>query len=513
LAIDVPSGAVSLQCLNNDGSIAASYPLKVNGNALNKDASVQFEPALAALRKMHLLDDSAMHRLESDKVAEAASTSYAVGALDEVHGSYPTGQAVVSGWLVCEKGVKAWLEDSRGTRFDFGNAYRVEREDIAHAVPARLKYRAQQAGFLARIEGVGPGERIRLVVSQGKSEDRLAELPCTDWGLDAKAASSWLMSCSTPLTRLADRIRRIDLPLIDPMIRAAQEHWSELAVRVENVGDRIGTAKVSIIVPLYGRFDFVEHQLVEFARDPWLREHAEVVYVIDDNRLVDRMATEAWTLHRLYDIPFRWVWGGINRGFSGANNLGADHSSGEYLVFLNSDAFPLGPGWLEALVAALEGDVRLGAVGPRLLFADGSIQHAGMTFRRREDLGIVVNHHPGMGLDPLLDPSSGLTEVACVTGACMAMRRSDFEVVGRWDTGYLIGDFEDSDLCMKLREAGKYIGYLPTVEVTHLERQSFKLLGDGDYRTRVVIYNAVRHQNRWKEVLDTDLALAEVRND
>src|SRR3546814_13338009 len=67
----------------------------------------------------------------------------------------------------------------------------------------------------------------------------------------------------------------------------------------------------------------------------------------------------------------------------------------------------------------------------------------------------------------------------------------------------LIGDFEDSDLCLKLRNEGMKIAYLPTVQLTHLERQSFKLLGENEFRTRVVIYNAVRHQERWKKLIES----------
>ena len=126
-----------------------------------------------------------------------------------------------------------------------------------------------------------------------------------------------------------------------------------------------------------------------------------------------------------------------------------------------------------------------------------------MEFLRREELGIWINHHPRMGLAPTLDPHKQMTTVPAVTGACLMVRRKDFDSLAGWDTGYLIGDFEDSDLCLKLRDAGFSIGYLPDVELTHLERQSFKLLGEGDFRTYVVILNATRHQNRWQSLLES----------
>jgi GT2 family glycosyltransferase len=260
-------------------------------------------------------------------------------------------------------------------------------------------------------------------------------------------------------------------------------------------------------VPLYGRADFVEHQLVEFAKDEWLTKHVQIIYVLDDPKLVEPFYMQAEALHRLYQIPFMWVWGAVNRGFSGANNLGAQFAKGEHLVFLNSDAFPDAPGWVEALQHTLYVHPKVGAVGPNLVFATGGIQHAGMQFLRRDELGIWINHHPHMGLDPILDPHKSLTTVPGITGACLAMRRTDFDAVGGWEQGYLIGDFEDSDLCFKLRSKGFDIAYDPSVRLTHLERQSFKLLGQDEFRTRVVIYNAVRHQNRWGQLLSESSTL------
>jgi GT2 family glycosyltransferase len=94
--------------------------------------------------------------------------------------------------------------------------------------------------------------------------------------------------------------------------------------------------------------------------------------------------------------------------------------------------------------------------------------------------------------------------VPAITGACLLIRRTHFDLVEGWDTGYLIGDFEDSDLCLKIREAGLSIAYLPSVQLTHLERQSFKLFGDKNFRTKVTLFNAVRHQKRWRHFFQDD---------
>jgi GT2 family glycosyltransferase len=166
-------------------------------------------------------------------------------------------------------------------------------------------------------------------------------------------------------------------------------------------------------------------------------------------------------------------------------------------VFLNSDAFAKAPGWVSQLQDALLEHPDFGAIGVRLLFADGGIQHAGMVFAYEENLGVWINKHPMMGMDPSVDPRRGLVEVPAVTAACVAVRRDAFDAVGGFDGGFLFGDFEDSDLCLKLKERGYRIGYLPDVELVHLERQSLRQLGDNAFRFKVVLYNAGRHSRKW----------------
>jgi len=360
-----------------------------------------------------------------------------------------------------------------------------------------------QPGFIAAMHVNGKPSRVRLVTQDehAPAPRVIHEMDCGVQRGSATAAYTWLMGIGTPLTGLHERIPKVDAKVIGPLIERDRSSWRHLPVQRHDVGVLVGKPKVSIIVPLYGRVDFVEHQFVEFAKDDWLLKHAQLIYVIDDPRLVDDFPALAEALHRLYRIPFTWLWGSANRGFSGANNLGAEHATAPHLLFLNSDAFPMSPGWLQPLLSTLETDSTIGAVGPRLLFGDGSIQHASMRFERRNELGIWINHHPYSGLDPKLDPHTRLSPVTGVTGACLAMRRQVFDTVDGWDTGYLVGDFEDSDLCLKLRANGYTVAYEPGVELTHLERQSFKLLGQDEFRTKVVIYNAVRHQRRWAALL------------
>ncbi|WP_245243006.1 glycosyltransferase family 2 protein [Pararhodobacter sp. SW119] len=248
----------------------------------------------------------------------------------------------------------------------------------------------------------------------------------------------------------------------------------------------------------------MEHQLLEFLRDPGFLAQGELIYVIDDPSIRADVLFEADRLYHLYQIPMRIVASPLNRGFSGANNLGAEHAKGEYLLFLNSDVIPIEPGWLEHLIAAFDEEA-VGVVGARLLSADGGIQHAGMDFDYLDRFGIWRNIHPGAGLAPEFDGRE-LRDVRAVTGACLIIPRSVFDQIGGWNMGYLLGDFEDSDLCLAARNAGYRVLYQPLAELTHLERQSFSGMADDAFRLRMTICNAVRHQARWRDEIEAPFA-------
>lgn len=424
--------------------------------------------------------------------------------IDVAAASADSGGAVIGGWaLPTGSESEIWGESTSGPLISLSDAFLRARQDVLDAFASEFLTPPAQPGFTFYFPEVVEGDVVRIrALVEGEVVD-LAEANVAFLPKSPSDAAKFVFGLSAPTAhRLGDYVREVAVPLLEGIVTARTKSWGALAPKVRTYGHLPETPEVSMIVPLYGRMDFVEHQLLEFSQDEWIQEKTELIYVLDDPNLVDRMMDQAPQLHQIYGVAFSVVWGGVNRGYSGANNLGASFATGDKLLFLNSDVFPLYPGWLETLSGAME-DESIGVIAPRLLFADGSMQHAGMTFRFRGELGIWVNHHPNMGLDPMLDPSGGqLTDMPAVTGACLLIRRSDFDAVRGWDTGYLIGDFEDSDLCLKVRVAGKRIVYDPQVQLTHLERQSFSMLGESDFRFRVVIYNAIRHQLRWGALIE-----------
>lgn len=151
-----------------------------------------------------------------------------------------------------------------------------------------------------------------------------------------------------------------------------------------------------------------------------------------------------------------------NLGFAAACNQGAALALAPVLVFLNSDAIP-GSGWLAPLVERLSADRGVGAVGPRFLNLDGSLQEAGASVL--DDLTILRH---GNGGDAEAPEFAFPREVDYVSGACLATRRRTFHEVGGFDVAFGLGYFEDVDLCFRLRDAGYRVMYEPRSVVTHV---------------------------------------------
>jgi GT2 family glycosyltransferase len=271
-------------------------------------------------------------------------------------------------------------------------------------------------------------------------------------------------------------------------------------------GSPSGAVQVSIIVPIYRRIDLLHHQIVRFSNDPELRSggaSVELLYILDDPRLTHVFERSCRDLYDIYRLPFRSLTLHRNAGYAGANNTGAAAASGSILLFLNSDVLPKRAGWVGELVRRYRGLEHCGILGCRLLFEDGSIQHAGMSFRRSSALPEAwENDHLWKGLPPAFDPHRAAVRVPAVTGACLMIEQALFHRLGGWSEQYVLGDFEDSDLCLRAHQQGWKVYYTPEVELYHLERQS-AAAGEEIWRQNLNFHNMLKHSRNWGAVIPT----------
>ena len=267
-------------------------------------------------------------------------------------------------------------------------------------------------------------------------------------------------------------------------------------------GEVKSNPQVSVVVPLYGRFDFMQHQIAQFSNDKSM-SHVELIYVLDDPRLAHQVRVSANGLHETFRYPFKLIISEDNRGFSGANNLGSYYSTAPLIMFLNSDVIPKSEGWLTKLVEQFDTLKTPAILGATLLYEDDTIQHMGMCFQQDTNHpGIRMNHHPFKGFHVDLIKHSDLFPVQTVTGACLLMSRELFKRVDGFDEMHILGDFEDSDLCLKVINAGGGVFCSGSVQLYHLERLSQNLVTKGDWKWKLSMANGVYQEKKWNLLID-----------
>ena len=296
-------------------------------------------------------------------------------------------------------------------------------------------------------------------------------------------------------------------PVIASLHRQARQRVG--APVVHAIGEAVARPRVSVVIPLYKTLEFLRFQMAAFATDPWFRTNAELIYVLDSPEQAQEVQHLLGGLHLVYRLPITLVVMERNAGYARANNAGVSRARGEILALVNSDIIPTGNGWLEALTARLNGRRRIGAVGPKLLFEDDSIQHAGMYFSK-DHRGRWLNQHFHKGMPRDYAPACEERLVPAVTGACLVTPRNVFESVGGFTEDYVVGDYEDSDLCLKIAMTERKIAYVPDVELYHLERKSMSL--NAEYMRGIAWqYNCALHTERWDAAMTATMHVSRQR--
>jgi GT2 family glycosyltransferase len=288
-----------------------------------------------------------------------------------------------------------------------------------------------------------------------------------------------------------------------PAIAAIQDRLGEAATidAVLQLGDPPASPSVSVIVPLYRDLSFLEYQMTDWSRDPQMSQE-DLIYVLDSPEQAAELEEQARGLYSLYGIPFRIAIMKANSGFAAVNNRAADLGRGSKLLLLNSDVVPSAPGWLRQMSAFYDSTPDVGALGPKLLFEDDSLQHAGMYFYRSPEGSLWENMHYFKGQSRHLPEANIARPVPAITAACMMIDRELFQSVGGFSYQYVAGGYEDSDLCLRLMQEGREQWYMPSVELYHLEDQSYPK----EVRWRVTDYNKWFHSERWGEQIEHVMA-------
>ncbi|HUR21915.1 MAG TPA: glycosyltransferase [Vicinamibacterales bacterium] len=215
----------------------------------------------------------------------------------------------------------------------------------------------------------------------------------------------------------------------------------------------------SIIIPVHNHASVTRLCLNRLLAEPPAAVDCDIT-VVDDGS-TDRTAQ----LLSSYGERISVVTHATNEGFATSCNHGAIMACGEYLVFLNNDTIPQ-RGWLDALVDCARRHPRAGIVGSRLLFPDGTIQHAGVAFT---SVGMPTHIYYGFpGDHPVVNKPR---RYQAVTGACLLIRRDLFEQLRGFDPTFF-NVYEDVDLCLRAGELGYEVHYCPESVVYHLQSVS-----------------------------------------
>lgn len=260
-------------------------------------------------------------------------------------------------------------------------------------------------------------------------------------------------------------------------VRAIEGHYKRLGIKAEVRRNKItgyydtgyeieGKPLISVIIPNKDHTDDLDKCIGSIIGK---QSYDNYEIIIVENNSTDEATFEYYkNIESKYGcVRILYYEGGFN--FSRINNFAVEHAKGEYLLFLNNDTEMLGTDCIKELIS-VGTRPEVGAVGARLLYSDGVVQHAGVII----GLSGVAGHafvgesgeNPGYFARAVIAQN-----YSAVTAACMLVRKSVFDEVGGFEESLRV-NFNDVDFCLKIREKGYLIVYTPAAELYHYESKS-----------------------------------------
>ena len=256
-----------------------------------------------------------------------------------------------------------------------------------------------------------------------------------------------------------------------------------------------GNPMVSIIIPNKDHTDDLELCLFSMSRKSTYRNYE--ILIVENNSEKEETFEYYKKLPERYPKVRVLTWE-KEFNYSAINNFAAEEAQGEYLLFLNNDVEILTPDWIEEMLQNCQQE-NVAAVGAKLYYPDDTIQHAGVVL----GLGGIAGHI--MCRASREDPGYfgrmiSVQEISAVTAACMMVKKSEFDSVKGFDETFQVA-FNDIDLCMKFRAAGKKIIFTPYAELYHYESKSRGLEDTPEKQFRFD-KEVKRFQEKWAQQLE-----------
>lgn len=224
---------------------------------------------------------------------------------------------------------------------------------------------------------------------------------------------------------------------------------------------------LSVVILNWNARDYLVAALQSIVEQPW-RHDIEVIVVDNHSQIDDSPAVVKRDFPQVHLIE-----NPTNVGFAAGNNVGLRVARGRHVLFLNPDTI-VHEGAFDTLIDWMDAHPRAGAIGPKLLNSDGSLQAScrsfpsiGAGFFRNTPLGRLFPNNPwtrsylmqGFAHDRE-------AQVDWLSGSALFMRRAALDQIGEWDEGFFMY-CEDVDLCYRLKETGWERWYVPQAVITH----------------------------------------------
>ena len=254
---------------------------------------------------------------------------------------------------------------------------------------------------------------------------------------------------------------------------------------------------VTVIMPTRDRADLLTASAWGVLRDT---DYPAIELIVVDNASTDpaalKLLGELNADSRVRVLPFPGTF-----NFSAMNNAAARCASGQVLVLLNNDVELIDPGWLRALVAhAVRPDV--GAVGARLLYRDGSLQHGGMVLGPEGRATHVLRGAPRDALG-YLGQLAMTRDLSAVTAACLAIPAETWIRIGGMNERLPIA-WNDVDLCQRVRAAGLRVIWTPHAVLLHLEGETRGEDAADPARQARFLADQALYRSTWGSAADDD---------